>query len=101
MTDIGTAILKINSTAKTIITGHDIDSCKIEWIDTAEISKEDIKIAMNGLQTEYDALAYSRSRELAYNALNQLELISDDSINGSTTHKDAIIAIKVKYPKPS
>ena len=33
-------------------------------------------------------------------ALNQFELISDDSINGTTTHKDAIVAIKSEFPKP-
>jgi hypothetical protein len=27
------------------------------------------------------------------------ELISDDDVNGTTTHKDAIVAIKTKYPK--
>ena len=43
---------------------------------------------------------YAENREVAYNALNQFELISDDSIRGTTTHKDAIITIKVKYPKP-
>ena len=51
------------------------------------------------MQDEYDALAYSRSRKKEYDQLNQFELISDDSINGTTTHKDAILAIKKKYPK--
>jgi len=43
---------------------------------------------------------YARNRLVAYNALNQMELISDDSINGTTTHKDAILAIKAEFPKP-
>ena len=47
----------------------------------------------------YDALAYARSRKEEYDKLNQFELISDDSINGTTTHKDAILAIKAKFPK--
>ena len=51
------------------------------------------------MQAEYDAMAYSRSRKEEYDQLNQFELISDDSINGTTTHKDAIIAIKNKFPK--
>ena len=34
-----------------------------------------------------------------YDALNQFELISDDDANGTTTHKDAIAAIKTKWPK--
>ena len=28
-----------------------------------------------------------------------VELIGEDSINGTTNHKDAILAIKAKYPK--
>ena len=51
-------------------------------------------------QAEYDANAYARSRKAAYDALNQLELISDDAINGTTTHADAILAIKAEFPKP-
>ncbi len=61
----------------------------------AEIDTEIIR-----LQAEFDAQAYARSRKEEYDALNQFELISDDSINGTTTHKDAVNAIKVKYPKP-
>jgi hypothetical protein len=47
---------------------------------------------------ELEEVRVNRRKE--YNALNQLELISDDAINGTTTHKDAITAIKDKYPKP-
>ena len=42
---------------------------------------------------------YVRKRKDAYNELNQFELISDDAINGTTTHKDAIVAIKSEFPK--
>jgi|ETNvirnome_6_100_1030635.scaffolds.fasta_scaffold00128_3 hypothetical protein len=61
----------------------------------AEIDAEVVR-----LQTEYDAQAYARSRKVEYDALNQFELISDDTKNGTTTHIDAIDAIKAKYPKP-
>lgn len=44
--------------------------------------------------------SYKILREVAYNALNQLELISDDAINGTTTYADAITAIKAEFPKP-
>ena len=40
-------------------------------------------------------------KRVKYDALNQFELISDDAINGTTTHKDAILAIKSEFPKPS
>ena len=52
------------------------------------------------LHQEYDATQYQRDRKAKYDALNQLELISDDAINGTTTHKDAILAIKAEFPKP-
>ena len=42
---------------------------------------------------------YSQKRIEEYDALNQFELIGEDSINGTTNHKDAILAIKAKYPK--
>ena len=48
----------------------------------------------------YIAQEYARKRKAKYDALNQFELISDDSINGTTTHKDAIVAIKAEFPKP-
>ena len=51
------------------------------------------------LQAEYDALAYARARKAEYDVLNQFELISDDSANNTTTHVDAIAAIKLKHPK--
>ena len=63
-------------------------------------SESEIDTKLADLQAEYDAQEYARSRKVEYDALNQFELISDDTINGTTTHKDAIEAIKAKYPKP-
>ena len=68
--------------------------------NVVELNDSLITQEMNKLKTEYDAQDYARKRKAEYNALNQFELISDDSINGTTTHKDAIVAIKTKYPKP-
>ena len=45
-------------------------------------------------------LTYSDKRKAKYDALNQFELIGDDATNGTTTHKDAIAAIKAAHPKP-
>jgi hypothetical protein len=64
-------------------------------LDQTLVDAEAIK-----LQAAYDAQAYARNRKVKYDALNQFELISDDSINGTTTHKDAITAIKAEFPKP-
>ncbi len=44
------AILEINPNAKVSVRGSDIDTCEIEWHNgTTEISKEDIKTAMEKL----------------------------------------------------
>jgi len=74
----------------------------VEWLSPDITQPTDAEIAneMTRLQAEYDALDYSRKRKTAYDKLNQLELMSDDSINGTTTHKDAILKVKSDYPKP-
>ena len=62
-------------------------------------TQEEIDAAVIRVQAEFDANQYARNREAEYGALNQFELISDDDVNGTTTHKDAIAAIKAKWPK--
>ena len=103
-TKINNAILEINPAATFIIRGATPDAVTvdgIEWMDgTTPIAKADIEAKMIEVQTAYDAQAYARNRKVKYDALNQFELISDDSINGTTTHKDAITAIKAEFPKP-
>jgi hypothetical protein len=63
----------------------------------SEIDNEIIR-----LQTEYDAQAYARDRASAYDSIgNQLDMIYKDNLNGTTTHKASVEAVKAKYPKPS
>tara|TARA_B110000285_G_scaffold6490_1_gene6757 strand:+ start:3749 stop:4081 length:333 start_codon:yes stop_codon:yes gene_type:complete len=61
---------------------------------------DNLQTKLKAAQTAYDALDYSRKRKTAYDKLNQLELMSDDSINGTSTHKDAILKVKSDHPKP-
>jgi len=72
------------------------------WEDDEQVepTEEELNTEIARLQSEYDSQDYARKRKAEYNALNQFELISDDAINGTTTHRDAILAIKTKYPKP-
>ena len=96
--DICSAIVAINPSAQASVNAEDLD--QITWLyGTTPISKSDIQAKQTELKAAYDALAYARNRKEEYDKLNQFELISDDSINGTTTHKDAILAIKAKYPK--
>ena len=75
------------------------DGVNIDYKDKTPPSESAIDTKLAELQAEYDAQEYARNRKNEYDALNQLELMSDDSINGTTTHKDAIVAIKAKWPK--
>ena len=78
-----------------------LDGDILKWFDESrpQPTDEAIDAEIIRLQAEYDSQAYARNRKEEYNALNQLELISDDDVNGTTTHKDAIAAIKAKWPK--
>jgi len=44
-------------------------------------------------------MAYSELRRAKYNLLNQDEMRFDDLVNSTTTWQDAIVAIKLEYPK--
>ena len=62
-----------------------------ETLITAEVTR---------LQAIEDANEYARNRKVKYDALNQFELMTDDAANSTTTHADAIAAIKAEFPKP-
>ena len=50
---ISEAILKINPNAKVTVSGSNLDTCTIEWLEgTAEISKTDIQAKVTELETE-------------------------------------------------
>ena len=67
------AILKINPNAVVNVSGTDIDTCTIEWLEgTAEISKADI-------QAKIDETEYQRDRAKAYAQIKeQLDLLYHD-----------------------
>ena len=95
------AILKINPNAKACVTGEDINTCEIEWLDgTTPISKTDIEAKMVEVQAEYDANQYQRDRATAYPSIQeQLDMQYWDSVNGTTTWKDAVAKVKSDNPK--
>ena len=98
MNDILSAIVAIDPSAQVSIRDGDLD--QITWHNDAPvIPKADIVAMMAELQADYDSKQYQRDRKVEYDKLNQFELIGEDSINGTTNHRDAIIAIKDKYPK--
>ena len=101
MTHIIDAIISLNPDAKITVeeTGN-VDTAEILWLDgTPEISKADIKVEMDKLQAEYDALDYTRKRKAEYPSIQDLVVALYD-----TDDKAAIDSkraeIKLKYPKP-
>ena len=97
MINVTEAIRAINSKAKYVITGSDIDTCEIEWIDTTAISKSDIKAKMAELKTAYDNNKYQRDRAAEYPSIeDQLDDIYHNGVDG---WKTTIKAVKDKYPK--
>ena len=62
-------------------------------------SESAINTKLTELTAEYDARKYARDRKEDYDALNQFELMTDDAANSTTTHADAVTAVKTKWPK--
>ena len=91
-----TAIQSLRPKAELTVRGTEI-----EWLDTEQTQPTDSEIQAEilRLQTEYDNNQYARDRKARYDSLNQFEMQYDDLVNGTTTWKDAINAIKAEIPK--
>ena len=92
------AILKINPTAEVSVNDNDIN--QITWHnETTPIPKADIEAKMVEVQADYDAKQYQRDR--VYPSIGeQLDMQYWDSVNGTTTWKDAVAKVKSDNPKP-
>jgi len=97
MTSIIQAVLAINPDAQLNVSGEDID--RIEWSEgTTPIAKADIQAKQAELNI---SLAHVSPRKIAYPTWQkQLDMQFHDQVNGTTTWKDAIQAIKDANPKP-
>ena len=98
-TKIIDAIIRLNSSAEVVVTGIDIDTCTIDWLEgTTPISKSDIQTKMDELQAEYDAQDYARKRKAEYPSIEELVVaLYDEEDKAAIDSKRA--AIKLKYPK--
>jgi hypothetical protein len=92
------AILKINPNAEVSVNADDIN--QITWHNgTTPIPKADIEAKMVEVQADYDAKQYQRDR--VYPSIQeQLDMQYWDSVNGTTTWKDAVAKVKSDNPKP-
>ena len=74
----------------------------LEWNspDIVQPSEADLQTEMDRLEAEYDAQEYARNRAAAYPSNgDQWDMIYKDDKNGTTTHADAVEAVKTKWPK--
>jgi len=101
MTDISTSILAIKSDAQVSVRSEDLN--QITWHDgnPTNITNQQILAKQTELQAEYDAKQYQRVRERAYPSWqDQMDMQYHDLVDGTTTWKDAVKAIKDAHPKP-
>ena len=63
-------------------------------------TKAEIDTEITRLQAEYDAQEYARNRASEYPSNgDQWDMIYKDNKNSTTTHADAVEAVKTKWPK--
>ena len=78
------AILKINPNAKVHVTGDNIDTCKIEWLEnTTPISREDIKAQLSTVEAEFEQAKQDQIdlKDSAKNKLMNGEALTEDEAN--------------------
>ncbi len=92
------ALVSLVPDAEWVLSGDTIrwDSPDIDQPSDAEIDAEIVR-----LDAEYASQQYARNRAAAYPSIgDQLDMIYWDSVNNTTTWKDAIAAVKAAHPKP-
>ena len=96
MATIIDAVLAINPDAQLTVSGEDI--ARIKWRDgTKPIAKETILAKQAELTI---SRAHIAPRRMAYPRIgDQLDMIYHDQVDGTTTFKDAIQAVKDANPK--
>ena len=106
MTDIAKAIIAIRKEQDggspiVRISAEDIN--RITWQDgnPTNITNQQILDKQVELKAEYDAKQYQRDREFKYPSWqDQLDMQYHDLVDGTTTWKDAVQAVKDANPKP-
>jgi hypothetical protein len=117
MTDIISAIKSLDADAQVVVNGEPSNQAEYEanvkyisgadengsaiFKDTQDFTWEQVSAKKAELQTDYDNKQYQRDRADAYPSIqDQLDMQYHDSVNGTTTWKDAIATVKTDNPKP-
>ena len=73
---------------------------EVQWLEACSITAELIDTKKAELEAEWTTQEYARNRAAAYPSTgDQLDMIYKDMKNSTTSHADAVEAIKTKYPK--
>ena len=91
--------LAIRNTHSTVVTiNGDIDATDAQG-NVVTLDESLITAEVKRLQADYDAKQYQRDR--VYPSIqDQLDMQYWDSVNGTTTWKDAVAKVKLDNPKP-
>lgn len=84
------------------IRGEDIYK-NLEWNDSEseKPTEAEINAKITELQADYEANQYQRDRAVSYPSIqDQLDMQYWDSVNNTTTWKDAVAKVKSDNPKP-
>ena len=96
LVNLSQAINNLNPDAQVSATGID----DITWHVGTPTSKSELETEISRIETEYDAQAYARNRASDYPSNgDQWDMIYKDNKNSTTTHADAVEAVKTKWPK--
>ena len=97
---IAEAILKINPNAEVYVSGDDINTCEIQWLNgTTPIPKAEIEAKMVEVQAEYDAEEWKRNRQAEYPTHQDCIHALLDGGDTLTELQAKRQATKNKYPK--
>ena len=97
--NITQAILSIRPEAEFTIGGN-FDYASLTWLDKNQVkpTEKEFNDAVTAWNTEWEALQYQRDRQ--YPSIgDQLDMQYWDSLNGTTTWKDAVAKVKADNPK--
>ena len=117
MTDIISAIKALDANAQVVVNGEPSNQAEYQsqvkfisgadengsaiFKDTQDFTWEQVSAKKSELQTDYNNKQYQRDRADAYPSIqDQLDMQYHDSVDGTTTWKDAIAKVKTDIPKP-
>ena len=98
--NIGDALLRLTPGAQWVLRGDEYSG--LEWLDETQTKPTEEEVVQKIAELEYkkEVEEYKQQRAAEYPSMaDQQDMQFHDAVNGTTTWKDAIQAVKDKYPK--